>query len=340
MATQANRRVELTTPLGPDVLLVRSFSANEQLGKLFQIELDLLSTDENIDFDAIVGQNATLRVDLPDDDTRFFNGFVNRFVQTRHDGNYAHYHATLVPWLWFLTRRADCRIFQDTMEQPPSDMTAPSIIKKVFTDRGFNDFKDALNEKYPTREYCVQYRETDFNFVSRLMEQEGIYYYFEHADGKHTLVMSDSLSAHDTFKSYKTIKYHHDPTARRAEEHVSDWVLTKEVQPGIYALKDFDFKKPTKLLDTKFKIAANHASADFEIYDYPGEYLEYSDGEAYARTRIEELHARHEVGRGRSNARGICSGFTFKLDEYPRPDQNREYLITSTAYHFDVGHFE
>lgn len=339
--TQANRRIELKTPLGADVLLLRSCSVHEQLGRLFQIELDLLSTDANINFDDIVGQNATIRVDIPNGDPRFFNGFVSRFVQTKHDGSFAHYHATLVPWLWFLTRSADCRIFQSTMPEPPSDMTAPGIIKKVFSDRGFTDFKDGLiDKKYPKRDYSVQYRETDFNFVSRIMEQEGIYYFFEHKDGQHTLVLADSPSSHEPFPGYETIAYRSESKASQDREIISDWVITKEVQPGIYALNDFDFEKPKKALEAKSPIIANHAAASFEIYDYPGEYLEHEDGQRYATIRIEELHARHEVGRGQGTARGICTGSTFSLEDYPREDQNREYLITSTAHHFDAGDFE
>ncbi len=339
MATQANRPIEFTTPLGPDVLLVRSFSVNEQLGRLFQIDLDLVSTDENINFDDVLGQNATVRVDLPNAEPRYFNGMVNRFVQAKHDGDFAHYQATLVPWLWFLTRQADCRIFQSTMQGPPADMTAPSIIKKVFTDAGFHDFKDALHETYATRDYCVQYRETDFNFVSRLMEQEGIYYYFEHADGKHTAVLSDSIGAHEASPGYETIFYRPELNTIVDLECISDWSKTAEVRTGKYTLNDFDFKKPRNSLFTSSRIVADHAVPNFEMYDFPGDYVDLADGEAYARIRIEELNANYEVMRGRSNARGIRSGSTFSLEDFPRSDQNCEYLVTGTVYHFDAGDF-
>jgi type VI secretion system secreted protein VgrG len=340
-ATQENRRIELKTPLGKDVLLLRSCSVEDQLGRLFQIQLDLLSTNWDINFDDIVGQSATLRVDMPNGEPRFFNGLVNRFVQTGGDGKFAHYEATLVPWLWFLTLRADCRVFQSTMPEPPRNMTVPEIVKKVFSDHGYSDFvTDKLTEKYPVREYCVQYRETDFNFVSRLMEQEGIYYYFDHEDGKHTLVLADSLSAHDVFPDYATIPYRPESQSAPDREIITDWVLAKAVQSGVYVLNDFDYDKPKKPLLAKSQLIAKHAVADSEVYDYPGEYLEYGDGETYTKTRIEELHARHEIGTGQATARGLQTGSTFKLADYPRHDQNREYLTTGTSYHFQVSEFE
>ena len=172
--TQSLRRIAIATPLGSDVLLVRRCAVREQMNRLFRIELDLISKKNNLVFDDIIGQNATVRLELPNQ-TRYFNGFVSRFVQTKSERSYSVYKATLVPWLWFLTRTSDCRIFQESMEEPPDEMTVPGIIKKVFKDCGFENFRDdGLSETYRKWEFCVQYRETAFNFVSRLMEQEGI----------------------------------------------------------------------------------------------------------------------------------------------------------------------
>ncbi|MGH8596418.1 MAG: type VI secretion system Vgr family protein, partial [Gammaproteobacteria bacterium] len=180
----------------------------------------------------------------------------------------------------------------------------------------------------------------DFNFVSRLMEQEGIYYFFKHEDGKHTLVLADSLSAHEPFASYTNIEYRPESKGAKDREIITDWVLTKEVQPGIYVLKDFDAAKPNNQLLANAKLVADHAAADFEIYDYPGEYVQRKDGEEYARMRIEELHAKHEVARGQATSGGVCAGSTFSLEDYPRKDQNREYLVTGTSQHFEIGEFE
>src|SRR5215208_4673170 len=187
--TQANRFIGLDTPLGGDVLAVRSASYTEQISRLFQIELDIVSSEEKAaSFEDIIGQSVTLRMNAAKDQKRYFNGIVSRFVQTKNDGNNAHYRATVVPWLWLLTRSSDCRIFQK--------MSIPDIIEKVFKDHGLDQYTLSLSGDYQPWDYCVQYRETDFNFVSRLMEQEGIYYFFEHGDGKHTLVLADAPAAH------------------------------------------------------------------------------------------------------------------------------------------------
>src|SRR6185295_2469549 len=189
--TQNARPMAIATPLeGDDVLLIRGFEAEEALGRPFRYELDLRSNNHSVDFSEILGQNVTIRVEVQGG-TRYFNGFVSSFSQGDGDGGMATYEATVVPWLWFLTRRADCRIFQG--------MSVPDIIKKVFRDAGFSDFTEDLQGTYTAWDYCVQYRETDFNFVSRLMEHEGIYYFFTHEDGKHTMHLCDSPNGHEAY---------------------------------------------------------------------------------------------------------------------------------------------
>ncbi len=330
--TQENRELAIATPLGKDVLLITSMSGTEQLGRPFEYQLELVSEDPQIKYTDIVGQNVTIRLNLPGDKTRYFNGFVSRFTQTLYVGGLASYRATVVPWLWFLTRTADCRIFQE--------MTVPDIIEKVFGDHGFKDFKRSLSFEYRTWEYCVQYRETDFNFVSRLMEQEGIYYYFEHENGKHFLRLADSAGAHQPYSGYDQIKYHPADAGVSDKEYISDWIVRTHLQPGLYSLKDFDFKDTRKNLNARAIVKREHESSEFEIFDYPGEYTEVKpDGEDYARKRIEELQAQYEVITAGSDARGICPGFKFTLTDHPRDDQNRKYLITSANYNIDAGEF-
>jgi type VI secretion system secreted protein VgrG len=332
-ATQAERNVAIATALGDDVLLVKSVSITESLGRLFQIEADLASETGSVNFDDILGKNATIRVELPNQKTRYFNGTVSRFVQTRMEGRNAHYRATLVPWLWFLTRTADCRIFQA--------MKVPDIVKQVFRDHGFTDFRDALTGSYLTWDFCVQYRETDFNFVSRLMEQEGIYYFFEHDNGKHTLVLADDKSAHKPFPDYATVNYRAEATGIRDEEYISDWVLQMEVQTGVYSLNDFNFTTPKSSLLAKSQVSQAHAQSNFEIYDYPGEYDAQGEGQSlYSKLRIQEHQAQHEVGQGHGNARGLATGSTFTLGDFPRTDQNRDYLITETNIHITGDAYE
>ena len=330
--TQATREIAIETPLGDDVLLLRTASINEQMGRLFQIEADVISETPDVNFDEIIGKNVTLRLNLVGNKERYFNGFVSRFVQVEDQGGYSHYRLIIVPWLWFLTRTADCRIFQS--------MTVPDIIQKVFSDHGFNDFKSSVSPGYRTWDYCVQYRETDFNFVSRLMEQEGIYYFFEHENGKHTLVMADSASAHSEFPDYDTIPFKPKGTAGSSKGDVNLWSVEKEVQTGVYALNAFDFEKPRKDLRTNSNISRNHAASEFEMYDYAGDFVEHADGETYAKIRIEEAQVQHEILQGEGIARGLCTGYNFTLEDHGRSDQNRKYLITAASYYLDGGEFE
>ncbi len=329
--TQENRELEIATPLGKDVLLITSMSGTEQLGRPFRFELEFASEDHQIISTDIVGQNVTIRLDLSGDETRYFNGFISSFTQMLPKGGLASYRATMVPWLWFLTRTADCRIFQE--------MTVPDIIEKVFSDHGFADIERSLSGSYRTWLYCVQYRETDFNFVSRLMEQEGIYYFFKHENGKHFLVLADSASAHEPYPDFEELKYHPADEGTKTEECVSDWVVGTHLQPCSYALNDFDFKKTKTEMLVRAIADRKEASVEFEIYDYPGEYTEPDDGNKYVRKRIEELQAQYEVVSAISDARGICTGRTFKLTYHPRDDQNKKYLITSANYNIDAGEF-
>jgi type VI secretion system secreted protein VgrG len=171
------------------------------------------------------------------------------------------------------------------------------------------------------------------------MEQEGIYYFFKHEDGKHSLVLADSYSAHSPYPEYDELVYHPSDKGTSPEECVSEWMIETSLQSGSYALKDFDFKKSQSDLLTRSKMPRNHAASEFEIYDYPGEYTETSDGNEYTKKRIEELRAQYEVITAGSDSRGICTGSLFQLVKHTRDDQNREYLITSTNYKIDAGEF-
>src|SRR5689334_17821631 len=255
-ATQKNRLLAIGTELGEDTLLLAEVSIRETLGRMFQIEAQLLSTDTAINFDQIVGTNATVRLELPSGSTRHFNGYISRFSQGESQGKYARYRATLVPWMWFLTRTSDCRIFQKK--------TVPDILEDVFKAHGFKDYQLKLNDTYKPWEYCVQYRETDFQFVSRLMEHEGIYYFFEHAMGQLTLVLADSIGAHTPLPQYASIPYISAHAATLAdEEHVESWIVSKEVDPGGFATNDYDFKKPRASLEQRKNHSFGHPNGEY-----------------------------------------------------------------------------
>lgn len=330
--TQKNREIEIVTPLGVDILLLREMAMSEELGRLFVIDLELLST-ENIKFDDLLGQNITIRLNLVDDKKRFFNGYVSSISQTLNDGHFARYFVTVHPWLWFLTRTSDCRIFQNK--------TVPDIIKEVFKDFENSIIEDKLGGTYRTWDYCVQYRETDFNFVSRLMETEGIYYYFTHEDSKHTLNLADGYSSHEVITDYEEVTYYPpDKITSRDKECISAWHLRKQLQPCTYALNEYDFIKPNANLKTDSKVSREHSEAEHEIYDYPGAYFEGGDGRKYAQTRIQELQAQYEQAQGQSIARGFMSGGLFTLAGYPREEQNRQHLIISVNHSIRCNNFE
>lgn len=242
--TQKNRKIQVITNLGEDVLLFYAMHGTESLSELFEYTLELLSENPNILPEDLLGNNITIGLELEDESRRYFNGHVTRFGQCSGHNDLSRYRLSVRPWLWFLTRSANCRIFQH--------QTIPEIIKQVFIDQGFNDFKEKLGGSYAAREYCVQYRETDFNFVSRLMEDEGIYYYFSHENGKHVLILSDSVKSHEPFPGCGEIRYHPDHSRSNL---IHDWEFAREVQPGNYELTDYDFKKPKADLQVKSKIA-------------------------------------------------------------------------------------
>ncbi len=323
--------VRIKSAFGKD-LLFKSMEMSEALGRLFHCRLDLYSPKEDIELDDVLAHDMTIEIDLPKGGTRHLHGFVSEMTQTGRAGDYVTYTAVLRPWFWFLSRAADCRIFQQ--------MKVPDIVKKVFRDAGFSDFKESLSGDYRVWEYCVQYRETDFNFVSRLLEQEGIYYFFEHEDGKHTLVLSDSPGAHSPIKGYEKIPYY--PPSQDAErpEHISDWILTKSVRTGSYRLNAFHFKKPKTSLEADASISFSHPHAKYEYFDYPGEHYEKAEGKRYATVRMEELAAQHERANGRTDAMGLYPGGLFEMKEYPRKDQNREYLVVATTHHLTIGGYE
>ena len=322
--TQQSRMAKVSSPLGDNALVMERLAGSESLGRLFHYELSLASENSSLKLNALLGKPMGLAVQLADGSDRYFHGIVARCSQTAHRGQFASYQVTLKPWLWLLSRTSDRRIFQSK--------TVPDIVKQVFRDLGFSDFEDALTRSYREWDYCVQYRETSFDFVSRLMEQEGIYYYFRHEQERHVLVLCDAYGAHSTAPGYARVPFYPLDDQMRERDHIHDWHLAHEVQPGSLALNDYDFQRPSARLEVRSSIAREHSNAAYPLYDYPGEYVQSKDGEQYARNRIEAIQAQYEQIRLKGNARGLGSGHLFSLTDYPRDDQNREYLIVDSEY--------
>lgn len=323
-SSQSNRGIQFSTEDNRSDLLFHRMTAFEQLSGPFEFSVDLLSPNHNIALNDLLGKGALVEVQLPNNSVRLFHGIINRFSWSGSHNELSVYRATLVPWLWFLTRTANCRIFQNK--------SVPEIIKTVFRDHGFTDFTDLLSGNYRTWDYCVQYRESDFDFVSRLMEQEGIYYFFSHQNSKHELNLADGANSHSAASGYDNVPFYPPEQGRiREVEHVYDWSTSNEVQTGVYVLNDYDFERPKADLLATSKIQRKHPHSKFEVFDYPGEYSKANDGTSYSQRRIEEQHARFERVQGNSNVLGLCTGSLFNLSGHFRSDQNNEFLIVSTT---------
>jgi type VI secretion system secreted protein VgrG len=334
--TNSNRFLQIDTTrtkLGhdPDRLVLMSFSGTEEMSKIFQYELSLLSHEHNISADDIIGENVTIKITMPGQQSyRYFNGFVSRFSHVSHDGRYAVYEAEVVPWLWFLTLTADCRIFQR--------QTVPDIIADVFSGFGFTGlFNTSALHGYREREYCVQYRETACNFVMRLMEQEGIFFFFMHDAGKHTLVMGDGSSEHDLCPRQSTVAARPAATVaggRSEEDYVHHFRIEHELRSGRYSLNDYDFQKPrANLLAPSNNPVTQGRNTRFEIFDYPGQYEEFDDAEKVVRMRMEEEAAPREVIIGEGNVRSFSPGFKILLyEETPLTSISHALLLVSVTH--------
>ena len=325
--------ITLTSPLPAADLFFESMAYSTGLSSLGDMQLSLLSERADIKPQDLLGKLVTVNVTLQNGSKRHYNGYVTRFGQGGHKGRYFGYRATVRPWLWFLSRTTDCRIFQDT--------SVPDIVKKVFADHGVANFEPKLFRSYQPWTYCVQYRESDFNFVTRLLEHEGIYWYFEHTEGAHKLILVDSQSAHDAAPGYESMRYIEDPSnAPPDQEYISDWVFDESVRTGKTVMTSYDFERPSTSLEVENSLTRSHDLADYESFDYQGDYVQKADGTQWAENRLDEIQARYLQLSGASNALGLKVGCNLKLTKHPRDDQNSDYLITRVAVKASLGVYD
>jgi type VI secretion system secreted protein VgrG len=323
------RRGTVTTPVG-DSLQLQSMTGYEELGRPFRFDLDLLSEVDDVKPNDVLGKTMTVNIELPDGSQRHLHGYVARFARVARRRGFVVHRATLRPWFWLLTRATNCRIFQNK--------TIPDIIKQVFRDQGMGDFEARLTGTYPSREYVVQFRESDFDFVSRLMEEVGIYYFFEHTADKHTLVLVDDASVHSPMPNYDTVPYY--PPGQRDDEHFDHWSNFVEVRSGSYTVDDYKFQTPKATLEAERSAAKDHDQSEFKRYEYPGGYFEPAQGKDVVKVRLEEHQSDFEIFEGEADCRGLAAGHIFTLSEYPRDDQNKTFLIVSSNYHIAAEQYE
>ncbi|RKP44529.1 type VI secretion system Vgr family protein [Trinickia fusca] len=316
----------LESPLG-DELKFHRLSGWEALGAPFEYRIDALASSHSLSLRELLGKPVTVTVQMQDGGTRYLNGIVARAsLNGRRAERHYGYELVVRPWLWLATRRADCRIFQNK--------TVPDIVQEVLARYGF-PIENRLSETYAPREYCVQYNESDATFVARLMEFEGIYYYFKHAAESHTLVLCDGMASHVVLPGYETIPYFgQDRTAIADEEHIDSWLPAQEVSVGTHQASDYDYIKPRADLSAQRVDPRGHDHDGYATFEWPGGYRDDGLGEHYTRVRLEELQAEHERAEAHTDVRGMATGYLFTLERCPRADQNRQYLIVRSQYRF------
>jgi type VI secretion system secreted protein VgrG len=320
------RTVVVHTVLSAEQLKFRAMRGQEGISQLFEFEVDMVSTSFSLDLKTLLGTSLTL--ELADEGApRYLNGTVVRFElvgRANETGRHYIYRALVQPWLWYLTRTTDYRIFQNK--------SVPEVLDDVLGKYGFQ-FEKRLTGSYRPWEYCVQYQESDFAFVSRLMEHEGIAYHFEHSNGSHLLVLADDTGGYGNLPGHGTIPYRpRDRVLNAMEPCIDQWRISEQITSGRVMLDDFDFKKSRASLQSVQQDPKGHDHSTYEVYEWLGGYSEHGQGDTYAKVRLQELQCAHELASGHTNVVGMAPGYLFQMTHCPREADNREYLVTETRY--------
>jgi len=325
----------ITVQLPAEGLLFWKISGREALSEAFSFTLQLLGTDARMDRSQLLGKPVT--VTLPTQGlsgSRYLNGKITRVAVSAVElsgTRYAVYQLTVESDLWPMKRDRNLRIFQG--------QTVPQIVKTLLGEYQVN-IEDKLTGSYRTWEYCVQYQESSFDFISRLMELEGIAYHFKHEADKHTLVLTDAATQHQPFSGYEFIPYHQTPSGGSTdEEGISQWALEDSVTPGIYSLDDYDFRKPNAWLFQARQNPNSPSPGAIDVYDWRGRFVEHGHGEFYARIRQERWQVEHQQIEGTATAIGIAPGCTFQLTNAAFFNDNGEYLVTAAHYNFEENRY-
>jgi len=323
--TQDNQYFKVSTPLGKDKLIFRHLQGNEKLSELFEYTVEAISETNNLAFDNIVGKPVGVTLEFTNSYKRYIHGIATAFTQAKSDKtpdaetHLTVYHVTLRPWFWFLTLTKNCQIFQN--------MSTPEIIKAIFKELGFSDFKDSLKGTYTKREYCVQYDETAFSFVCRLMEDDGIFYFFEHSESKHTLVLADDLSVHQNVIGYNKVRFWEIYESSNPEDVIHKCFISQQTLPAKYAIDDYHFETPSTDLKTEVTGKSTSKMRIYEYQSYQGGIDTTSAADKVANTRIQSFEWQKKILFGESYCIGFGAGGKFTLEKHPRKDLNSEYVI-------------
>lgn len=325
--TQSNRNITVTTPLGDDVLVLLKFSGREALSEPFEFTLEMLSTTLTVDATSIVGKAVTFTTTLADDSTRYFNGMVADFAACETDATdlVRRYTARVVPWFWFMSLVSNCRIFQQK--------SIPDIIEQLFSDLGFSDYEKQLTQTYNPLDYCVQYRESDFDFASRLMEAAGIFYFFKHENGKHTMVLADDASKYIA-ATENTASYFGDVAADALPGCLTSWSHGFQFTPGKFSQTDYNFTTPTTdLSSSESTVVPLSGLSSYELFEYPGRYGTASDGTAIAKIRMQEREWVYEQVESAGTYGSFSPGYTFQVSDHPVDgEKNKTYVLVSVEH--------
>jgi type VI secretion system secreted protein VgrG len=316
--SQENQYLSISTPLGKDKLILREIEGEESISGPFLYRLKMLAEDEDLSFDRVIGKSATVTILVgEDEDERYINGIITRFELSHYDERekIAYYEAELRPWLWLLTLSGDCRIFQEK--------SVPEIVEEVCKDAGYSFVKKSLSATYAKRDYCVQYGETDFNFVTRLLEEEGIFYFFKHAKTKHELVLGDGSSAFQDCPFVSTLKYRPTLAYEIEDECVTSLRYEKAVTTKGYGVDSFNFETPATDLYTKAQGTKGVGMRSL----YTGNYEKSTDGERYAKVLMQAAAAPGELVHGSGKLRSLAAGYKIKIKEHPRSSMNGKFVL-------------
>jgi len=317
--THANRPLKLTTSLGEDVLLLTGFHGQESISAPYHFGLEVVSSDPHVTPGDVLRKPATVSLELSDGSTRYFHGLIRRFVRAGRDkSGMVMYRAEIVPWLWFLELSTDCRIFQN--------MSVQQIVTAIFEDNGYHDyeFRDLTAGQAP-RVYCVQYRESAFNFVSRLLEEEGIFYFFEHEAGRHLLVLGDTALQHPPCPGPLLVSVSGMEHGVLEDDTILELSICDEVQSGKIGLTDFNFEMPGSSLLVE-------VGERDEVYDYPGLYDNRSQGSSLSSVRLEEHLVAIQRLQGSSGCRAFTTGHYFKVKDFHRTDAKVKQVLHTISH--------
>ena len=325
--TQKNSSLRIDTPLGEDVLLLTSLHGADAISQPFKFDLGLLSRERAINPDNIIGQKVTISIDLPSRDSRYINGIIGSFTQDgggAADGTMASYKAVMVPSLWLLALSGGCKIYQG--------LPIPDIVKKVLNKHRIS-YQSKLAGKYPKWEYCAQYMESDFNFISRLMEEEGIAYYFEHNEKEHRMVLADAKDAYVPCPHQETARYGLNSGAVLEDDTIQTLDWNKQLKPARYSVNEYNFLIPKTHLVSSVPTLKKTGPGEREVYIYSTGHDDFDEGDRAATIRMEEEETQIMRLFGSSDCRAFTAGYRFGLQGYYREDMNnKEYLITSVSH--------